>query len=51
MSSGLDEAIYLTFTRRSYNYLLLNLTPHKLKTLFSLSCILAPAFFLVIPSF
>jgi hypothetical protein len=39
-----------TFTRRSYNYLLHSLTPHKRKTLFSLSCILAPEFFLIIPS-
>jgi hypothetical protein len=50
MGSGLDEAIYWTFARRSYNYLLHNLTPHKRKTLSSLSCILAPEFFLVTPS-
>jgi hypothetical protein len=31
--------------------LLHNLTPHKLNILFSLSCALAPGFFLVIPSF
>jgi hypothetical protein len=39
-----------TFTLRSYNYLLHNLTPHKLKTLSSLSCILTPRFFSVVPS-
>jgi hypothetical protein len=50
MGSGFDEAIYLTFTRRSYNYLLHSLTPHKLKILSSLSCILAPGFLIAIPS-
>jgi hypothetical protein len=50
MGSGFGKAIYLTFTRRSYNYSLHNLTPHELKTLSSLSCILAPGYFLVIPS-
>jgi hypothetical protein len=51
MGSGLDEEIYLTLTLQSYNYLSYNLTPHKLKTLFSLSCVLAPGFLLVIFSF
>jgi hypothetical protein len=50
MNSGFDKAIYLTFTRRSYNYLLHNLTPPKLKTLSSLSCNPAPGFFLAISS-
>jgi hypothetical protein len=48
--SGFGNSIYLTFTLRSYNYLLQNLTPPKLKTVSSLSCVLAPGFFLVIPS-
>jgi hypothetical protein len=50
MGFGLDVAIYLTFTRRSHNYSLHNLTSHKLQTLSYLSCILSPAFILVIPS-
>jgi hypothetical protein len=40
MGSGFDKAIYLTFTRRSYNYLLRNLTAHKLEILSSLFCVL-----------
>jgi hypothetical protein len=39
-----------TFTLRGYNYTLHNTAPHKLKALSSLSCVLAPGFFLVIPS-
>jgi hypothetical protein len=50
MSFELDESIYLTFTLGSYSYLLHNLAPLKPKTLSSLSCILAPGFFLVILS-
>jgi hypothetical protein len=50
MDFGFDKPIYLTLTRRSYNYLLQNLTSHRLKTLSSLPCILVPGFFLVIPS-
>jgi hypothetical protein len=46
----IKRAIYLTFTRRSYKYLLHNLAPLKLNTLASLSPILTPEFFLVIPS-
>jgi hypothetical protein len=38
-----------TFTLRSYNYWLHNLAPLKLKTSSSLSCILAPGCFIVIP--
>jgi hypothetical protein len=50
MGSGLVEVIYLTVIWQSYNYLLHNLTPCKLKTLSSLFCVLAPGVFLVIPS-
>jgi hypothetical protein len=50
MGSGLEGAKYLSFTRRSYNYLLHILTPGKLKTFSSLSCTLSAGFFLAIPS-
>jgi membrane-associated PAP2 superfamily phosphatase len=48
MGCGLYKGIYSTFTRRSYNYLLHNLTPDKLKTLSFLSSIPAPGIFLII---
>jgi hypothetical protein len=47
MGSGFDKPIYMGFHLAE---LQLFVTQHKLETLLSLSCVLAPGFFLVIAS-